>query len=98
MVDCRSSRLRWVKRCWVCIDWVSDTGVILLGRLTEDGLGVAWQRHTVLPTTRLAIDEGRGWRVHVASTAAARIAEDVAAWAGMETGGILIGRLSEAAR
>ena len=48
---------------------------------------------TVVPTTN-----GETWRVHVHPRALSKMQEDVARWRDVETGGVLMGRLSEVSR
>lgn len=73
-------------------------GVIMIGRLTDDLLGLTWDRHEVPPAFSVrALDDG-GWRVHIEAATAGKIAREVARWPDVETGGVVIGRLSEAAR
>ena len=73
-------------------------GEVLIGRLSEDGLGVAWERWPVPPVTVVHAGKGGGWRVHVHAHALAKMQEEAARWADVETGGVLVGRLSEVAR
>jgi hypothetical protein len=69
-------------------------GRILLGAVGADGIGVAWSDHVVAP----AVIAGGDWRVRVSARAAAKIAREVEQWPGVETGGIVMGRISEAAQ
>jgi hypothetical protein len=75
-----------------------ETGTVLLGQLSEDRSRLVWNRHEISPSGRVGGSGAAGWRVHIAAAAAAKISEDVAWWPGVESGGILMGRLSEAAK
>jgi hypothetical protein len=75
-----------------------DHGRILIGSLAPDGLGVTWTSHDVAPVTVLDVDEVRDWTVRISARAHAAIVEEAARWPSVETGGILIGRLSESAQ
>lgn len=71
-------------------------GEVLIGRLSDDGLGVVWHVHPVPPVTELSTANGDAWRVHVHHRALAKIQKETARWPTSETGGVLVGRVSEA--
>ena len=77
----------------------TDTGEVFIGRLSEEGLGVVW-KNTKVPST--AIIKARlgneTWQVHVNRRAKTRIDEETRRWRDVETGGVLVGRVSEASR
>jgi hypothetical protein len=73
-------------------------GSVLIGQLSEDRSSLVWRRHEISPSVRVGGAGVGGWRLHIAAAAAAKIAEDIARWPGVESGGVLIGRLSEAAK
>lgn len=75
-----------------------DGGEILIGRLSKDGLGLTWRRRRIAPAIVVETMNGESWRVHVHERAAVKMREEAARWADVETGGVLIGRLSETAR
>ena len=73
-------------------------GEILIGRLTKDGLGLQWQTHRV-PKVEVAKTGKRSyWQVRIHERAAYKIQKQVECWQGVETGGVLMGRFSEASR
>lgn len=74
------------------------TGTVLVGQLSGDRSRLVWNRHEIWPGVRVRGAGVAGWRVHIAATAAAKITEDIARWSGVESGGVLMGRLSEAAK
>ena len=76
-----------------------DTGEVLFGRLSKEGLGVQWQSVKVQPAaiTKAKIDKETWW-VHINQRAKTRIDEEAKRWPDVETGGVLMGRVSEASR
>jgi hypothetical protein len=73
-------------------------GRILVGMIQNDGLSVSWVLHDIMPAHLVPIEGAGNWTVRLGPRAHAAITEEVARWPGVETGGILMGRLSEAAR
>jgi len=73
-------------------------GEVLIGRLCEDGLGLAWCAHRIPPTIVVPTANGETWCVHVHPRALSKMQEDISRWPNVETGGVLMGRLSEVAR
>ncbi|MCY4628572.1 MAG: Mov34/MPN/PAD-1 family protein [Acidobacteria bacterium] len=80
-------------------DGLPDGGEILIGYLSDDELGLSWH---ILPIPPVAVvgasmaDEQ--WTIHVHDRVRTRIIDDAARCAAIETGGVLMGRLSEATR
>ena len=72
-------------------------GEVLLGRLLDDGLGLTWRSVDVGPTTTVPTESGK-WRIRISQFAKRKIEEEVRRWQDVETGGVLIGRLSEPSR
>jgi hypothetical protein len=76
-----------------------STGNVLVGQLSDDRSSLVWSRHEISPSVRVGGGAGAGgWRVHIAAAAAAKISDEVVRWPGVESGGVLMGRLSEAAK
>jgi hypothetical protein len=75
-----------------------ELGRILIGMVAADGIGVAWSDYAIAPAVIVPVEGGVDWRVRVSARAAAKIARDVEQWPGVETGGIVMGRISEAAQ
>ena len=73
-------------------------GEVLIGRLSEDGISLAWRAFEVPPVIVVPTTNGEAWRVHVHARAMSRMQDETARWPNVETGGVLVGRLSEAAR
>lgn len=75
-----------------------EDGELLLGRLSEDGLGLTWRAHRVSPLIVVPARNGEAWKVHVHPRALTKMQDDVSRWPGVETGGVIMGRLSEVSR
>ena len=75
-----------------------DGGEVLIGRLSEGGLGVDWRRFSIPPVTELRMTSGAGWHVHMHPRALSKIQEEASRWSTVETGGVVMGRLSEVSR
>ena len=75
-----------------------DGGEIVIGRLCDDGLGVVWKSRTIKAPTGVRAGNGKGWRVRIHPRALAKMQEEASRWPNDETGGVLMGRLSEASR
>ena len=74
-------------------------GELLIGRLSDQGLSVRWEFIAVPPVTVVgAALKGERWRIHIHARAEARIQAEVSRWSHAETGGVLLGRISEVSR
>lgn len=73
-------------------------GRIMLGTVAEDDVSLLWKSFSVGVYLPVRLDEPHGWRVRVSPRAHSKITEDVARWPRVETGGIIVGRHSEASR
>lgn len=75
-----------------------SAGSVAIGLVSDDGSSLVWTRHDVAQSVHIAGAGLQGWRVHLAAAVAQRIEQDIAHWPGVESGGVLMGRLSEAAK
>lgn len=76
----------------------SNGGEVLIGRLSADGISLEWCVHQVSPVTVVnTINEGK-WRVHIHPRAVAKIEQERKRHPKVETGGVLMGRISEASQ
>ncbi len=75
-----------------------EDGEVLIGHLSGDGLGLVWSAHRIPPATVVPTTNGEPWSVHVHPRALSKMQEEVSRWPDVETGGVLMGRLSEVAR
>ena len=75
-----------------------EGGEVVIGRMSDDGLGVAWRAERIPPVTVLETKNGSAWRVHLHQRALTKMQTEAARWPHAETGGVLMGRLSEVSR
>ena len=75
-----------------------EHGEVLIGELSEHGLGLAWRAHRIPPAIVVPTTNGEPWSVHVHPRALSKMQEEVSRWPDVEIGGVLMGRLSEVAR
>lgn len=73
-------------------------GRILVGAVDNDGISLIWSNYEVAPALIVPVQGPDGWRVRLSARAATKIDNEVTRWPQVETGGILMGRMSEAAR
>ena len=73
-------------------------GELLIGQLSENGLGLEWFVYEVSSFTVVNAKGGGSWRVHIHPHAESKIKKEVMHHPKVETGGIVMGRLSEASR
>lgn len=76
----------------------NDAGRIYLGSVAEDGYSVYWKDLDVKPWTTVAIDAEPQWKVRLSADVDSRIRSDSPSADSVETGGVLIGRFSEASQ
>ena len=76
----------------------AESGEVVIGRLSDNGLGVDWRTWSISPATVLHANNGLGWRVHVHERALLKMRDEASRWPSAETGGVLMGRLSEVSR
>lgn len=74
----------------------ADGGLLYLGQ--RQGINLAWDSQTVAPFTVIAAENNVSWTIRISKEVRDAIRTDIAAWPGVETGGVLMGRFSEAAR
>lgn len=76
-----------------------EAGEILIGALSCDGLGLQWQVATAAPVIQIRCEAESGtWHVRIHQRTASKIQTEVERWPSVETGGVLMGRLSEVSR
>ena len=59
-----------------------------------EGLGMAWTRASLGPTTVLEVADDGGWNIRILHPVAQEIHADALHWGALETGGALVGRIS----
>jgi hypothetical protein len=75
-----------------------STGRLALAKVTAQGRGLQWHDFNIPNYDRIVAEDGSGWHVSVSARARDKIAADVRRWRTVETGGVVLGRISEAAR
>lgn len=75
-----------------------EAGRILIGQVAQNGLDLRWTSATVPPVAVVKMDGRSDWTVRISHRVVAMMDADIAQHPGIETGGIIMGRLSEAAR
>jgi len=72
----------------------SETGELWLGLLEDTGVGVTWRRIIIGQTRVLKVRAENRWEIRILRGALDQIGQEVRTWGNMETGGVLIGRIS----
>ncbi len=75
-----------------------EGGEVVVGRIWDDGLGVAWRAERIPAVTVIETKNGSPWRVHLHQRALSKMQAEAGRWPDAETGGVLMGRLSEVSR
>src|SRR5450830_64579 len=73
-------------------------GRVSLSQLGEDGMSLSWSHWTVGPTMLADRSDTDGWKVRILDIAHQKILVDVAAHPHVETGGLIVGRISPVSR
>ncbi|PZP55020.1 MAG: hypothetical protein DI586_08140 [Micavibrio aeruginosavorus] len=69
-------------------------GNILIGQLSEDDISASYKSIDVAPVIIVDIDDIGSWKIRLHDRAAKKIREEVSLYPTVETGGVLIGRIS----
>jgi hypothetical protein len=72
-----------------------NNGFIFLGKLGADGISLSWQRHEVAPTQIVPMDNDVDWHIRISNRAHQKILDECSKFPTVETGGILLGRVSQ---
>ena len=80
------------------IDGLPNDAVLCAGITDVEGLGMAWTRTGLGPTTVLDVADDGGWNIRVLQPVAQAIHADAIRWGSLETGGALVGRISYESR
>lgn len=76
--------------------WPDAGGRILVGTVTDNEMGLNWTHINVPPVHVVPINGNSSWTIRLSETANQKILKDCAEHPSVETGGILVGRISEA--
>jgi len=72
-----------------------SVGRIFLGKIADAGMGLSWTPINVPPVCIVPTDSDSAWIVRISERAHQKILKDCANYPQVETGGILVGRISE---
>jgi len=72
----------------------SHGGELWTGVLDKSALGVSWKLRKIGPTTILSVVAQNLWQVRILEQAVEQISTETKRWGDVETGGVLIGRIS----
>lgn len=75
-----------------------EHGELLLGHVGDDGMSLAWRRTQVGPTHMVTAENDPTWTVRVLDRAHQKIVDEVARYSHVETGGVIVGRVSPVRR
>tara|TARA_R110000823_G_scaffold10240_3_gene35351 strand:- start:4999 stop:7293 length:2295 start_codon:yes stop_codon:yes gene_type:complete len=73
-------------------------GELLIGRLSDIGMGVNWEHVSVAPVHIITMENESVWTIRLSALAHEKIEREVAHWTDVETGGVLLGRQDEVTR
>lgn len=79
-------------------DGLPDYGRVSLGIVERDGMSVQWCHTSVGTTQIIKPDQADGWNIRILAPAHLKIIEDVQHFPAVETGGIIVGRVSPTGR
>jgi Prokaryotic E2 family A/ThiF family len=71
------------------------TGQVLVGRICADKMGLEWYTQNIIPYHIVHAENDRSWHIRISPRAHTKITEDIARYPDTETGGIVVGALSE---
>jgi len=72
-----------------------DTGTVMVGRIEARGFGLHWSIADVSSFHAVRAENDHSWYIRISPRAHAKIMEDIARHSDTETGGIVVGALSE---
>lgn len=75
-----------------------DVGRVVIGTIGDDGMSLSWETQSIPPVVVVPTENDTGWTVRLAQRAHEVIVGECAAFPDVETGGVLMGRLSESQR
>ncbi|HYO56817.1 ThiF family adenylyltransferase [Archangium sp.] len=73
-------------------------GELLIGRIGGDGISLTWRSEVVPGVQVVTAENDRTWVIRIADRAHRKIIADVAAYPRIETGGVVVGRVSSTRR
>jgi len=76
------------------VDGLPQEATLCTGVSDVEGLGMAWTRASLGPTTVLEVADDGGWSIRILHPVAQAIHADALRWGELETGGALVGHIS----
>jgi len=76
------------------VDGLPQEATLCTGVSDAEGLGMAWTRASLGPTTALEVADDGGWSIRILHPVAQAIHADALRWGELETGGALVGHIS----
>lgn len=76
------------------VDGLPKEATLCAGLSDAEGLGMAWSRASLGPTTVLDVSDDGGWSIRILHPVAQAIDADALHWGAVETGGALVGCIS----
>ena len=71
-------------------------GAILIGQLTDNGIGINWSSHTLPPVVKVKVlNSTDNWIAHISQHVLDKVDEDIIRYPSVETGGLIVGRFCE---
>lgn len=77
---------------------IPKNGKVSLGQVGDDGMSINWEHHNLGSTQFANLTDTEGWTVRILESAHLKIISDVAQYPNVETGGIIVGRVSPLCR
>lgn len=75
-------------------DGLSEAGILAIAEVSEDKMSVGWQHETLGKTHIASVESNEGWAVRVLDAAHRKMSANVAIHPDVETGGVIVGRIS----
>ncbi|MBJ9664118.1 ThiF family adenylyltransferase [Burkholderia gladioli] len=79
-------------------DGLPESGVAAVATVGADGMSINWKVESVGPTHIARVYDGENWSVRILDTAHQKIVADVRGYPDVETGGLIVGRVSTLTR
>jgi hypothetical protein len=80
------------------VDALPNYGKVTIGVVDDDGMSVQWRHAEVGATQVVNAERADGWTIRILAQAHDKMSEDVLRYRTVETGGIIVGRVSTTAR
>jgi hypothetical protein len=79
-------------------DWMTngfpEQALVHIGMLGDDEMSLSWRRVAVGPTHEISAENDTTWTIRILDRAHRGIQEEIDRWTAVETGGVIVGRVS----